>query len=98
MPRFALTALVAALIVALAAPAGAAARGPGRLFARTSFWNAPLPRRVALDRQPFSTALRAEVERETRARTGPWINTSQYSVPVYTVGPRAPRVRVQVDV
>src|SRR3954447_6761116 len=99
MARVALSVLLAGVIVLVAGPADVVARAPERVFARTSFWNVPLPRSAARDSQSraLSGALRAEVERETRARTGPWINTGQYSVPVYTVGPRTRRVHVRLD-
>ncbi len=36
--------------------------------------------------------------RENAERVGPWINTDQYSVPVYTVGPTTPLQHVTLDV
>jgi hypothetical protein len=41
--------------------------------------------------------LNGEVQKEMVARTGPWINTTRYSVPVYSVGAGVPRVHVTVD-
>src|SRR5947209_6800383 len=37
------------------------------------------------------------VRPEVAARYGPWINTTKYSVPVYTVTARQPRVPVILD-
>jgi hypothetical protein len=36
------------------------------------------------------------VAREEQAKHGPWINTTSYSVPIYTVGVNEPIVRVQL--
>jgi hypothetical protein len=91
-----------------AAPAGDAAparpvAGPvtetatacaGCPFAATSFWNAPLAAGAALD--PRSTTWVAELRRQL-ATTNPWINTTTYSTPVYTVPPGQPTVPVKLD-
>ncbi|MHB8235819.1 MAG: hypothetical protein ACYDHT_14305 [Solirubrobacteraceae bacterium] len=37
------------------------------------------------------------VAREQQLKGGPWINTTSYSVPVYTVSTRQPLVRVRLD-
>jgi hypothetical protein len=70
-----------------------------KAFAPTSFWNAALPATAPLapDSARMATALSAEVRREIRLRTGPWINTNEWSVPVYTVGAGVPAVRVTLD-
>ncbi len=39
-------------------------------------------------------SLDSEIESEQRASTGPWINTTSYSVPIYTVSADQPTVRV----
>ena len=76
----------------------AASAASAQLFAPDSFWNAPPTRAARLD--PASPrlicSLRLEVEREVAAETGPWIGTSRYSVPIYTVGPDQPTVRVRL--
>jgi hypothetical protein len=71
-----------------------------RLFGPNSFWNAPLAPDVSLapDAAALVASLNREVSSETAARTGPWINTDSYSVPVYTVGADVPRVHVTMDV
>jgi hypothetical protein len=88
--------LTAAGSAVLAAPAGAA--GPS-IFSPQSFWNAPLGASARID--PNSGAmvrgLVAEVNSELSRRYGPWINTKEYSTPVYTVGPAQPTVRVTLD-
>ena len=88
----------AALGCALAAAAGPAAPADAeaapRPFAPSSVWNARVDGRVALDGR--SGSLVAELERSVAARA-PWINTWSYSVPVYRVGRRQPRVRVRLD-
>ncbi|MGZ4178090.1 MAG: hypothetical protein ACXVUX_17910 [Solirubrobacteraceae bacterium] len=69
------------------------------LFAPTSFWNTRLPATTPVD--PNSTALvqalAAEAQRETQARIGPWIATTNSSTPLYRVGRGQPGVRVQLD-
>jgi hypothetical protein len=85
--------------LAQSAPAGdAGSQAPFRFFSAASFWNRPLDTSAALD--PSSTAMVAhllgEVEAEQAAKNGPWINTSAYSVPVYTVPASQPTVRVRL--
>lgn len=69
-----------------------------RFFSPTGFWNTAVAPAAQLD--PGSSkligALDGEVEREQAARTGPWIGTTRYSVPIYTVGAEQPTVRVQL--
>jgi hypothetical protein len=57
-------------------------------------WNAPLAADAPLS--PLSSTYVAELEQQV-ARYGPWINTTRYSVPVYTVGPRQPLVPVTLE-
>ena len=86
---------VACALAAAAIPAEVAdAKVPARPFAPSSVWNTRVDGRVSLDGR--SRALVAELERSLAART-PWINTWSYSVPVYRVGARQPRVRVRLD-
>jgi hypothetical protein len=72
--------------------------GPG-WFAPDSFWNVPLLADAPLD--PNSDALVQTlvglVHADQSANRGPWINTSQYSVPVYTVGKDQPPMRVTLN-
>jgi hypothetical protein len=68
---------------------------PFRFFAPSSFWNTPVPASAALD--PNSTALVTAFLKEVnaeKAEEGPNINTSRWSVPVYTVPINQPTVRV----
>jgi hypothetical protein len=85
--RSALIALL--LLLAVIAPARAT-----QVFAPQSFWNAPLP--AATPVAPDSNRLVAELERQI-ASAGAWINTYQYSVPVYTVSASQPTVQVQLE-
>ena len=70
--------------------------GPYRFFASTSFWNEPVPADAPLD--PTSTsavnAFDAVIAREEQNKHGPWINTTSYSVPIYTVPAAQPMARV----
>lgn len=71
---------------------------PFRFFAVSSFWNTALPADAPLD--PASAgavaALAQEVAKELTANIGPWINTTKFSVPVYTVPANQPTVAVQL--
>lgn len=71
---------------------------PFPFFSPTSFWNTSLAGDATID--PSSPrligALRAEVTRELEAGNGPWINTTDYSVPIYTVPADHPTVRVKL--
>ena len=67
---------------------------PPRPFAPTSFWNTPLPRDAKLD--PLSSTYAAELRRQVR-QYGPYINTTRFSTPVYTVPAGQPTVRVALD-
>ena len=73
------------------APAAACAACP---FAPTSFWNAPLAADAPLDAK--SATWVTELRRQL-ATTNPWINTTTYSTPVYTVPAGQPTVRVTLD-
>jgi hypothetical protein len=61
--------------------------GAPRFFSPTSFWNVPVAPTATVD--PNSSAvvgrLRSIIDSEQSAHTGPWINTTEYSVPVYQV-------------
>jgi hypothetical protein len=63
-------------------------------FAPDSFWNTPLPDSVALD--PDSAGLVATLAAQVDEQKA-WINTYQYSSPVYVVGADQPHVRVVLD-
>jgi len=82
--------LACAAGVVLALPSAAAAAP----FSSTSMWNAPLPESAAL--APDSDALVADLQRQVTAY-GPWINTTQYSTPVYKVPSTQPAVKVTLD-
>jgi len=77
------------------APVGEA---PFRFFSPSSFWNTPVAADAALD--PASPAITAAFEavtgHERQIGTGPWINTTDYGVPLYTVPADQPTVPVQL--
>jgi hypothetical protein len=85
-------AAVAAVILAVVLSAGP--RGPLRPYAPTSVWNEPLPADAPIYSR--SSAYVTGLEQQIRSR-GEWINTTQYSIPVYTAGPSQPRVAVKLD-
>lgn len=64
---------------------------PARPFAPTSFWNQPLSDNAPLD--ALSSVYAAELERQVD-RWGPYINTTRYGIPVYTVPRDQPTVFV----
>jgi hypothetical protein len=72
---------------------------PFRFYSPTSFWNAPVPATAPLDpkSEPVVAAFNALVASEFRASTGPSINTTEYSVPIYTVPATQPIVKVTLD-
>ncbi|MGD9697167.1 MAG: hypothetical protein AB7V42_16070 [Thermoleophilia bacterium] len=70
---------------------------PGRFFSPTSIWNAPLAANAALDDN--SAAIVADLAGQVRSsNTGVgWINTDQYSTPVYTVPASQKKINVNVQ-
>ncbi|HZO05678.1 MAG TPA: hypothetical protein VFB52_04770 [Solirubrobacterales bacterium] len=105
-------ALACVLLLLLVPPAGADAAGVAarkgskakasadhfRFFSPASFWNAPVPAAAKLDQRSAKLvrALSTEVEAELADASGPWIGTSRYSVPIYTVPASQPAVRVKL--
>lgn len=71
---------------------------PLRFFAPTSFWNTPVRRNAPLD--PASSSIigtfAAEIADERAKHDGPWISTTSYGVPIYTVPASQPTVQVQL--
>jgi hypothetical protein len=78
------------------APVGFVPPVCGRFFADDAVWNRAVPADAPLD--PASAALSGELLRQVQAdvtsRRGPWMNTTRFSVPIYTVSARQPRVSV----
>lgn len=92
MPRSALLLLV--LSCALAVPSNAAGLVPERPFASTSVWNSPL--REAAPLVANSAAMVADLRRQVRS-AGVWINSHEWSVPVYRPAAGAATVPVTID-
>jgi hypothetical protein len=65
-----------------------------RPFSASSFWNKPLADDAPLD--PMSAAYNAELRRQLD-QWMPWINTTSFSTPLYTVPAGQPPVRVKLD-
>src|SRR4051794_33880390 len=86
--------LLAALLVAAPGNADAAT-----FFSPTSMWNQPLPADAQLD--PDSAYYVRDLARQAAPKIqggyGASIATTQYGVPIYTVGPDQPRVNVKLD-
>lgn len=85
-------AVVAVAIVLLVSGGGSSSPTPP--FAADSVWNAPVPADAPL--APNSSALVAQLETWVKTK-GPWINTTPYSIPVYTVSDSQPNVPVKLD-
>jgi hypothetical protein len=67
---------------------------PARLFAPSSFWNVRLANDAPLDAKSAVYVARLQ---ELLRRWSPYINTTRYSTPVYTVSADQPPVRVSLD-
>jgi len=69
---------------------------PLRFFAPTSFWNEPVPAGAPLDASSAAAVatLHEEELAEQSAKHGPAINTTSWSVPIYTVPSGQPLIRV----
>lgn len=85
-------ALLACAAALFAADGAAAAPGP---FAAGSVWTAPLSE--GAPRVANSDAMVAELRRQTALPGGMWIDTSEWSFPVYTVPAGQPTVNVVLD-
>ena len=70
------------------------AASPGRFFAPTAFWNTPLAADAPVD--PESQQLVAALA-TSATQVAPWINTTQYSVPIYTVPANQPTVNLTLN-
>lgn len=70
-----------------------------RFFSPTSIWNTPLLPTAPVD--PNSAAvtgtLEAYINTSLANRTGPWINTTSYSTPIYTVPANQPTMPVIIS-
>jgi hypothetical protein len=82
--------------VPAAAPAATSAH---TLFSGDSVWNKPLAADTPLDPSDaaLTGTLRATVAASIAARTGPWIQTTDHSTPLYRVSADQPTVRVTLD-
>ncbi len=83
-------AVLASLIALVFAPSAGAAPP----FAPDSFWNTPLPGDAPVDAR--SDAYVGELQRQL-GFAAPYINTTRYSAPVYTVSADQPKVPVVLD-
>src|SRR5664280_1870952 len=72
---------------------------PFRFFSSSSYWNQSLPADAPLD--PSSAAMMGafdeEIAAEESVKSGPWINATYYSVPIYTVPASQPVVKVTLE-
>lgn len=86
--------LLRTTVIGLAASLVVAATADARPFAPGSVWNTRVDRSAKL--APSSRALTAELQRQV-TQHGVWINTTQYSSPVYSVPGDQRRTRITVD-
>lgn len=77
---------------------GSASTAHFRFFSPQGFWNTPVPAGAPLEAGSAKAIgeLDSEVEAEQSDRSGPWIGTTRYSVPIYTVGADQPTVQVKL--
>jgi hypothetical protein len=70
-----------------------------RFFSPLSIWNAPLLPNAPMDpdSSPITGTLIADVNASLAMGNGPWINTTNYSTPIYTVPATQPTVPVIMD-
>ncbi len=70
-----------------------------RFFSSTSIWDAAVPAGAPLDptSEAVVSALGRQIVKEGELKRGPYINTSSWSVPVYTVPPNQPVVKVTLE-
>jgi len=68
------------------------------LFSPESTWNQPVSANSGVGDAGMAAAFRAEIGREIQTGIGPWIQTTEYSTPLYTVGSAQRCVRVKLDV
>lgn len=82
-----------ATLVALVSACSSSPEAP-RLFSPDSFWNTPLTDDAPIDRRTdaITGSLRREVD-----QFGAWVNTEEYSTPIYVVGADQPLVPVTVE-
>ena len=80
----------------VAAPTG---KVPFRFFSPTSFWNRQVPARARLDRHSAGVvgALNEGIAGERQVGKGPGINTTVYSVPIYTAPSTQLTVKVMLE-
>ena len=73
--------------------------GRSPFFGRRSIWNTVVRRGapIAGDSAALVNQFATEAERETRVGTGPWIETSSYTTPIYTVPRRQGMVKVKLS-
>jgi hypothetical protein len=93
------TAILAIVALVEASTAVGASGAPFRFFSSTGFWNEEPPVSAPLD--PDSAAVVSELGREVVAEEdagkGPAINTTSWSVPVYTVSAGQATVKVALE-
>ena len=80
-------------------PASMEPPAPFRFFSPTSFWNQPLPTDAPLDPSSAAevSALDEEINKEEEASKYMAINTTTWSVPIYTVPADQPTVKVTLE-
>jgi hypothetical protein len=71
---------------------------PFRFFSPSSVWNHPVPANASLDPRSAAmvTAFEEGIALERLSGGGPGVNTTDYSVPIYTVPVGQPTVRVRL--
>jgi hypothetical protein len=83
----------------IAGQTGSPLATPFRFFSPTSFWNQALSTEAPLDSSSTAVvgAFDQVVAAEEGTASGPWIGTTAYSVPIYTVPANQPTVPVRLE-
>ncbi len=91
--------IIITMMIIASAWAVPASLAHSRLFAPTSIWNQPLRSRAPIDRRSKAITghLEGFIRASLKAQNGPWINTTDYSTPIYTVPAGEPTVPVSMD-
>jgi hypothetical protein len=97
--RAAIAAPPAAVTTLMPAPQLPSEEAPERFFSPSSFWNRPISAAAAVEPDSPATiaSLAHTIEVEEAGKTGPAINTVEWSVPIYTVPAGQPEVSVTLD-
>jgi hypothetical protein len=71
---------------------------PQQFFSASSFWYAPVETaKIDPNSKAIINAFQEQITLEEQAHTGPWINTTAFSLPLYTVPATQPTTEVKLE-